>query len=101
MSSSCIPASFGVVNLYALASNEVEMLSGFNPLCSAKAVSDIDLVKNLVMITAQCSAAASGNWTSALVLSPDGLTVMRVVLDSPIPVNAGDTILLTITLAWS
>jgi hypothetical protein len=101
MSSSCPPASGGVANLYALASYRADMYSEVGVLCSAMVISDVNPLTNTATITAQCNSAVSDAWVSAVISSRENQNVITVSLDSPVPVNAGDTILLTITLYWS
>lgn len=101
MSSQCPPASAGIANLYALAANKVELYSETQKICDATAVSNVDFSNNTATITAQCQAAVSDYWESAVISSPDGILVMTVTLDDLVQVNAGDTVVLSITLAWS
>ena len=101
MSSACLPASAGVVNLYTLAADKAELYSNTGKICEAKAVSDINPFNNFTTITAQCRAGVSDHWISAVISSPDGIMLMTITLDSPVEVKAGDMVTLTVTLAWS
>jgi len=101
MSSACPPASAGVAGLYALAADKVELYSEAGKICEATAVSDVNPVGNSATITAQCVANVSDYWRSAVISSPDNILLMTVALDSPVEVRAGDTVVLTVTLAWS
>jgi hypothetical protein len=101
MSSTCPPASAGVVNLYALAADKVELYSEAGKICEATPISDVNPLGNFATITAQCVANVSDYWTSAVISSPDNILLMTITLDSPVEVNAGNTVTLTVTLAWS
>jgi hypothetical protein len=101
MSSTCPPASAGVASLYALAADKVELYSGAGKICEATPISDVNPLGNFATITAQCVASVSDYWISAVISSPDNILIMTITLDSPVEVNAGDTVTLTVTLAWS
>jgi hypothetical protein len=97
----CILPSQSIAVLYAAASAQVNFLSGSGTICSAPGTLNVYPDKNVVIVTAQCRAPNNAIWTGALTTAPDGTQVMLVTLGSSIPVNAGDTLTLSITLKWS
>ena len=101
MSSECPPASAGVANLYTLAASKAELYSEAGKICEAAPVTNVNPLSNYATITAQCQAGVSDYWISAIISSPEGTQLITVVLDAPVQVNAGDTVILTITLTWS
>jgi hypothetical protein len=90
-----------VAGLYALAANKVEIYSETQKICEATAISDVNPIGNFATITAQCQANVSNYWISAVISSPDNILLMTITLDTPVEVRAGDTVTLTVTLAWS
>jgi len=100
MSSECPPASAGVANLYALAADKAEIFSPTGKICEATLVSNVNPLANTAVIEGQCNATVSDSWTTAFITDPNGKLVMAVSINPPISVNAGDLIVLAITLRW-
>jgi len=97
----CILPSQSIAILYAAASAQVSFLSGSGTICSAQGVLNAYPNQDAVIVTAQCQAPNNAIWTGAQITAPDGTQVMLITLDSSIPVNAGDTLSLSVTLTWS
>jgi hypothetical protein len=84
-----------------LAASKVELYSEAGKICEATPITDVNPTTSTATITAQCNPNVSDYWISAVITSPDNILLITVTLDSPVEVRAGETVILTITLAWS